>query len=273
MRIRDLGQKQTEDNSYWVSLWHSIEYVISRDHIHELAERTAAEIRAMMKGQRVAYAWSGGKDSQALRGVCEMAGIQDCMLGMSNLEYPEFLRWVTDHMPWELEVVNTKQDIQWLQQHPEMLFPQDSAIAGKWFKIIQHTAQERYYKKHQLDAIILGRRRQDGNFVGRDGANIYTNARGFTRYSPICDWTHEEVMAFCKYYGYDLAPCYRWPNGWVVGTGSWPARQWTGSIQNGWKEVWMIDQDIVRWAADYMPSAQTFLANREAKAALLEGAR
>lgn len=265
MHNRRLGQKQTEDNSYWVSLWHKIEHIIPEDHIDELIQKTAAEIRHVTKGKKVAFGWSGGKDSQALRVACEAAGIRDCMMGMSNLEYPEFLRWVTDHMPWELEVVNTGQDIYWLQAHPEMLFPQDSETAGKWFKIIQHTAQERYYKRHDLDMILLGRRRGDGNFTGRDGSNIYTNARGFTRYSPIRDWSHEEVMAVCKLRAGGIPPIYDWPNGWVVGTGSWPARQWTGSIENGWSEIWKIDRRIVTWAMEYIPSAADWVNARKAK--------
>jgi len=263
MRVRTLGRKQTEDNSYWVDLWHSIEHIVPRDHIQKLVEQTVAEIRSVTGSRRVAFGWSGGKDSQALRGVCELAGIHDCLMGMSNLEYPEFLAWVTDHMPWELEVINTGQDIHWLAENQEMLFPQESRTAGRWFKIIQHTAQERYYRKHDLDLIVLGRRRQDGNFTGRDGSNIYTNRQGITRYSPIRDWTHEEVMAFCRYFGYDLPPIYSWPNGWVVGTGSWPARQWTGSVEQGWKEVYLIDRRIVTWAAGYIPSAASWLQSRQ----------
>ena len=98
----------------------------------------------------------------------------------------------------------------------------------------------------------------DGNFTGRDGTGIYTS-RGVTRYSPIRHWTHEDVLAAIHYYDYPLAPIYHWPNGFVVGTGAWAARQWTGSIMNGWREVHSIDQKIVTQAADFIPSAKAFL--------------
>lgn len=262
MKVRKLGRKQTEDNSYWVTLWNNIHNVLPIQYVRNLVETTAEEIRKEIANKKVAYGWSGGKDSQALRAVCELAGIGDCLLGMCNLEYPEFLRWVTDNMPWELEVINTGQDIEWLSKNQHLLFPQDSTTAAKWFKMVQHTAQEQYYKKHNLDMVLLGRRKQDSNFTGYDGTGIYTNKKGITRFSPIREWTHEEVMAVCYYYGYELAPCYRWPNGFVVGSGNWAARQWTGSVQGGWREVWQIDRDIVKWASSYIDSAQQFLDNR-----------
>ena len=66
-------------------------------------------------------------------------------------------------MPPDLEIViNAALDLPWLAQHPEMVFPQVSRPAAQWFKLIQHTAQERYYVKHRLDLIILGRRSARG---------------------------------------------------------------------------------------------------------------
>ena len=44
----------------------------------------------------------------------------------------------------------------------------------------------RYYKEHQLEILLLGRRKADGNYVGKD--NIYTNSSGITRYSPLAEW-------------------------------------------------------------------------------------
>ena len=112
---------------------------------------------------------------------------------------------------------------------------------------------------NSLNIIILGRRKADGNYTGPKGQNIYTNKQGVTRYSPIVDWSHEEVLAVCHYFSGALPPTYHWPNGFVVGTGAWPARQWTGSIANGWQEVYTIDTSIVIKAAKYIPSALEFL--------------
>lgn len=259
---RPLRRKQNEDNTYWIQVWQNISEIVTKKHITELTRQTIAELKDVVAGKKVAYCWSGGKDSQALRYICEKAKIKACVLGISNLEYPTFAQWVKDNAPDGLEIINTGQDLQWLADHPDMLFPQDSATAARWFKVIQHTAQEKFYREHDLDMIALGRRRQDGNYMGRDGTGIYTS-RGVTRCNPIKDWTHEEILAFCHYYEMPLPPTYTWPNGFVVGTGAWSARQWTKTTMQGWYEVDLIDSSVVIEAADCIPSAQGFLEQME----------
>jgi hypothetical protein len=141
-----------------------------------------------------------------------------------------------------------------------MLFPATATVAGKWFKGVQHLAQEKYYAQHDLDILLLGRRRVDGNFIGGP-CNTYLSG-GMLRYSPIADWSHEEVLASLKYEGYadNLPPFYRWPRGFRCGTHAWPARQWCSSVTQGWREVYEIDENIVREAAAVLPSAREFLA-------------
>lgn len=253
-----LGRKQHIKNSEWLGVVKDIERICSRSAIEQLAERAVSEIRQRCNGKRAAYSWSGGKDSLVLGDLCERAGVKQCFIVICDLEYPAFLQWVTDHMPDELEVINTGQNLTWLAAHQDMLFPQDAATAAKWFHIVQHRGQARYYKEHHLDLICLGRRKADGNFVGR-GTNIYTNAEGVTRYSPLSDWTHEQILAYIHYRKLALPPFYGWKNGYYCGTHPWAARQWTGSIQNGWREVYDIDHSIVERAADFVPSAKVFL--------------
>ena len=227
--------------------------------LDRLLEEGVRAIKRTVNGRRAAYCWSGGKDSIALSFLAEAAGVKDCVMGISNLEYPAFLQWVTAHMPAGLEVINTEQDLDWLARHPEMLFPANSAIAAKWFKIVQHTAQARYYRERGVDVLLLGRRRADGNYLGAAGELIYTSSDGVTRYSPIGLWEHEDVLAAVERSGIGWPPIYSWPRGFQVGTHSWPARQWTGSVQNGWREVYAIDSEIVREAAAVIPSAREFL--------------
>ncbi|HEX8556688.1 MAG TPA: hypothetical protein VF668_01225 [Pyrinomonadaceae bacterium] len=259
--MKALGRKQSADNADFVALAQGIEQRVTRAEIDNLVDRTVDEIRRVAGDKRAAYAWSGGKDSIALGGVCRLAGVTPCLLGMTYLEYPQFLAWLTDNMPDELTVINTGQDLNWLASNLSMLFPQDAATAARWFKIVQHKAQEVYYHDEELDMIVLGRRRADGNYCGAPGENVYTS-KGVTRYSPIWQWRHEEVIAFNHYYGLPCPPIYSWPNGFVVGTGSWPARQYTGSIENGWREVFSIDPSVVEFAATRIESAREFLARK-----------
>ncbi len=253
-----LGRKQRIENSEWIEAFTKIEQIVSRKDLDRLVDKTVKEIKKKTKDKKAAYAWSGGKDSLVLEKVSQMAGIQSCVLVICNLEYRAFIEWVDANKPPELEIINTGQDMEWLAAHPQMLFPQESKTAAQWFHIVQHRGQAKYYKDHELDIMLLGRRRADGNYVGK-GDNIYTNGQGVTRYSPLSDWSHEEILAFIHYYGVELPPIYTWKNGYLCGTHPWAARQWTGSVDNGWKEVFEIDRSIVEKAAEYFPEAKAVL--------------
>jgi 3'-phosphoadenosine 5'-phosphosulfate sulfotransferase (PAPS reductase)/FAD synthetase len=256
--MKPLGRKQSIKNADWLEAIAHIESSVSRADLDVLANETAQDIRAKAEGKKAAYAWSAGKDSIVLGHLCESAGIRDVLIGVCNLEYPAFSRWIEANKPAGCEIVNTGQSLDWLAGHPDMLFPQDSIKAGQWFHIVQHAAQARYFKAHGLDILILGRRRADGNFVGR-GTNIYTDGRGVTRLSPLAGWTHEHILAYIHYHALPLPPIYGWPNGYLCGTHPWPARQWTGSVVNGWREVYSIDPGIVISAAEKIESARRFL--------------
>ena len=253
-----LGRKQNIKNDAWLEAVANIEAAVSRQELDALVDATVEDIRAKTSGKIAAYAWSGGKDSIVLDKLCEMAGVTSSMIGVCNLEYPAFMKWVDENKPDGCEVINTGQDLEWLSKHPEMLFPQNSTTAARWFSIVQHRAQREYFAERDLDIIILGRRRADGNYVGRK-SNIYTDGKGVTRYSPLADWSHEHILAFIHYHRLPLPPIYGWHNGYLCGTHPWPARQWTGSEENGWREVYNIDKEIVITAAERLPGAKAYM--------------
>lgn len=253
-----LGKKQKISNLQWIEVFENIEKYVTRLELDELVNKTLEEIKRNTAGKKTAYAWSAGKDSIVLGKLCEMAGIKECMMAVCDLEYPAFMEWVNEHKPEKLTLINTGQNLEWLAKHPEMLFPQESKTASIWFRIVQHNGQAKYYKKNQLDMILLGRRRADGNYVGRK-SNIYTNAKGVTRYSPIADWSHEAVLAFIHYYDMNLPPIYGWKNGYLCGTHPWPARQWTKDSYNAWEEVYQICPEIVQNASERISGAEEYL--------------
>lgn len=259
-----IGRKQRTTEKDWSSAIENIESIVSKEHIDKLIAKTVKEIKEVTKGKKAAFSWSAGKDSIALQTVCEIAGITDCVFVCCDLEYTEFMKWVEIHKPRGCTIINTHQDLKWLAEHQDMLFPQDSSVAGRWFKIIQHTGQEKYFKDNNLDILILGRRRADGNYVGK-GSNIYTNGKGITRYSPLADWTHEEILACIHYFDMPLPPIYSWKNGYLCGTHNFAERQWTSSIENGWQEVYDIEPEWVYRAAEYIESAREFLNGKTEK--------
>ena len=260
MPIKPLGRKQSIKNDDWLEATKHIEETVSKSEIDELAVETISQITNFVKDKNAAYAWSGGKDSIVLGKLCELAGIHKSMIGVCDLEYPAFMTWIELNKPKECEIVRIELGLDWLSCHLDMLFPQDSVKAARWFSIVQHTAQRIYYKKQNLDVLILGRRHADGNYTGK--GNEYTDGKGVLRYSPLADWKHEHILAYIHYNNIPVPPIYDWKNGYLCGTHPWPARQWCGSIENGWSEVYNIDPSIVENAAIKIESARHFLEER-----------
>ena len=193
-----LGIKQASRNSDWLETMAAIEQIVPFPALQERAGETLERIRKATDGRKTAYAWSAGKDSLVLGHLCEQAGITDSMIAVCNLEYPAFMAWVEGNKPQGCQVMNSGQDLTWLQKHPNMLFPRSSALTGRWFSIVQHKLQTDYFRQQGLDMLLLGRRRADGNYTGQDG--LYTNGKGITRFSPLYDWPHEDILAYIHYH-------------------------------------------------------------------------
>jgi 3'-phosphoadenosine 5'-phosphosulfate sulfotransferase (PAPS reductase)/FAD synthetase len=260
--VAPLGRKQAiPDDAAWRHAAATARQQVTDAELDQVAGKAVAAVRSELAGgRRVAFGWSGGKDSQVLRWVMEQAGAGECVLAMTaGLEWPAMLRWLSDHMPAGCEARTVPLDLPWLARSPRMLFPQ-GADGPRWFTLIQHKVQARYYQDNHLDLLALGRRRKDGNFVGPPGQDRYANREGITRWSPLADWTHEHVLALIDREQIPLPPCYGWPRGWQVGTGPWPARQWTTSHDHGWAECWQIDPGVVRAAAATLPQAADWIA-------------
>ena len=255
-----IGKKQSTKNEDWLNAVEHIEEAVTKAEIDKLAAKTVSEIKKYTKGKNAAYAWSGGKDSIVLGCLCEKAGIHQSMIGVCDLEYPAFMTWIEENKPDGCEIVKIELGLDWLARHEQLLFPKTSAFAARWFSIVQHTAQRIYFKDKALDVLVLGRRHADGNYTGKD--NAYTDGKGVLRYSPLADWKHEHVLAYIHYNNLPLPPIYGWKNGYLCGTHPWPARQWCGSVENGWSEVYDIDPSIVESAAAKIESARRFLEER-----------
>lgn len=81
---------------------------------------------------------------------------------------------------------------------------------------------------------------------------------------PAKDMVAVVQAIYIHYHQLTLPPIYGWKNGYLCGTHPWPARQWTGSIENGWREVYDIDPSIVLAAAEKIDSARAFLKGVQA---------
>jgi 3'-phosphoadenosine 5'-phosphosulfate sulfotransferase (PAPS reductase)/FAD synthetase len=256
-----LGFKQSENNSNFIQTFRDIQNIVSKEVLDMAIQETLRDFK-QLKHKKVGLAWSGGKDSVVVEFLLNQSNINyTTCIGMTpELEYPEFMEYVTNNMPKDLNVYMSKHTFEWLSNNQKYLFPKDSNVASVWFKNVQHRAQDLFFKEKNLEILITGRRKKDRNFVGKN--NMYINKRTKTfRFSPIADWSHEMVLACIYYYNLPLAPFYNWYNGWVVGSCNIANRQWTGSVEKGWEEVWNIDKNMVLKASKYIKSAESYVRN------------
>lgn len=256
---RILGRKQTTNNAKWLEALQTIETLVSLEELEEQAKKTVATIKKITRGKKVAFSWSGGKDSIVLAHICQRAGITACMFAHTELEYPAFLKWCMENKPEGCEVINTGQGLDWLAKHEAMIFPKGKEL-NRWYAIVQRAAFTKYFFDNKLDMILVGHRKADGNVVGPN--NILTKNSGEVRYSPLADWSHEMLLAYIHYYKLDLPPIYEWKDGFKCGTHPWPSRMYMKSVEQGYAEVYEIDPSIVIAAAEKIESARRFLEER-----------
>ncbi len=251
-----LGRKQRIPNERWQEALDQIEELVSPAELENAVKAVKADIRKRTRGKKAAYCWSGGKDSLVLSDICRQVGIIDCMFAHTELEYPAFLGWCLSNLPEGCEVISTGQNLDWLSRHPEMIFPKGKEL-NAWYSGVQRAAFTKYFFDHQLDMILVGHRKADGNVCGKD--NVIRKNSGEVRYSPLADWPHEMILAYIHYHQLQLPPIYGWKNGFRCGTHPWPSRMYMEDLHQGYSEVWEIDPEIIREAAEKIESARAFL--------------
>lgn len=253
--IGTLGRKRQATNQDFAdACLHATEF-IPRSHIDAVVEETYRrfdQVKRENDFSRFAIAYSGGKDSLAMHALFPSIPF---FWVRCNLEYTAVSDFIAEQ---GAEVVNTGQDLKWLRDHPKHLFPVDSNGVTKWSAMVHWVGQEQYFKANRLDCMLMGRRKKDGNRMGRHDEDLYRNNDGVTRFAPIWLWTHEETFAYLAYNDVKLPPCYWWTDGFRVSTNPWPKRR-SPNHAIGWARVYEVEPALVHTAAEVIPSAANWL--------------
>lgn len=266
-----VGRKQTSRNEDWVSLWETCTEQISIEHMLELERKTILQARSFIQGngyKRMAYGYSGGKDSVALRHLLGKAQIPiaGVFCALHHNEYPAFLEWLHKNAPKETEFIQLKRlSLEEINENENYLFPtgkkERDYYTAQW-----REAEADFVIKNGIDLVFAGRRIADGNTCGkRDSYGVLTSRnKVVTSCNVIGMWTHSELLAYIKYNQLELPPIYDYPNGWVYGTHPWTERdRVNNSIFETFDEIMTIDPNIVNEAAKTLNIAKQYLKARK----------
>lgn len=130
-------------------------------------------------------------------------------------------------------------------------------MAEKWKRQNQDIA------RHGFDLFIAGRRLKDGNQCGKADDDFTVQKKGYVTFSPLADWSHEELLAYIRYNGIELPPFYNFPRGFMIG--SIAMGEWTEyacldkTVAQVWDEIYMIEPSLVIEASKHLTSAKTYL--------------
>lgn len=259
-----IGRKQKSKQADWKTVFENIADIVPKSRIERLEREAVEWLRRTTKGQKVAYAWSAGKDSQVIRHLCELAGINRSALCICNLEYKDFMDFVNEHKPEGLTIINQGLDLEWLAANQEKyLFPTETKHVDKYMTLIQRNGINNYYKENHLDQIIMGRRRADGNFAPE---RLYTTKSGITRNLPIYQWEHADVLAYIHYRNLPLPKIYEYEDGFKVGTGAWSKMKRNKdrpTLNDCYEYVYRYDKAAIEKAATYIESAKQFIRGKQ----------
>lgn len=254
-----LGSKlsmKPEDEVKWWNVINHIEDYVSFSEVERATEIARARILKVTNNKKAAYSWSGGKDSLVVSELCKSVGIYKCQCFFTDLEFPTWKKFLLDNAPVGCEFVNVGFGLDYLAEHPEMIFPRGK-LAVQWAIQVQRKQFLRHLLDSDINVLITGHRLIDSN--SNCGVNgIRKKAKDKILLAPIYDWSHELLFAFLHYHKIELPFIYKWYRGFFEGTHLWVERE-------NYQQVYNIDPSVVVQAAEKVPSAKKFLENLKCK--------
>lgn len=264
-----IKKQQIEDNAVWLRAFEDCTKSLTREEIAVLEYKTIALIRKTAQNYcNACSGWIAGKDSLALDHILRKSGIRYTPIMWRGVnEYPSMTRWIAANKPYGLiEEVIDKYSLPFLEKHPEYLFCSNGTrqkwMATKWAR------QRKDISKHGFDLFITGRRLKDGNICGSKESGYVTRKPNATyaSFSPLAEWTHEQLLAYIKYENIALPPFYSYERGFLIGSvamGEWTERPMLNKTEDEvWDELYAIDPTIVTNASRVLTKARRYLEKR-----------
>ena len=235
-----LKNKKHNSQADWIAAWNYAKQFAETTEGKLKAEKLIDTAISRLPKSKCVYGWSGGKDTLALQLICERAGITDCCLGTIGFqwEYPSFVEYVNKNKPENLVIKDFGVTAEWLNTHPQYVFPTNSKDNYFWYKDCNQRSYFEFAKEYDTNYIVLGHRTIDGN-VCRNGVLPKGDIK---RILPIYDFSHEDVFLLIAYSGKGLPAQYFYKDGFKQGTHAWVMR--SGGDKE-LKTLWEIDKNIL----------------------------
>lgn len=211
--------------SDWKRAWLNAPVIFSHSYAEYIVDVAVNLVRrAASKYKKLAWGWSGGKDSLALEIIMERADIDATPVvirGRDEFQLAQVLDWHHKNIPEGSILIHHEIDFPMLKRKPELLFP-EARYVPFWVDMSFRKNWPKVCHKHGFDGIIVGHRTADGNWSPQVDVK---SASGFRRIAPIRHWGHEELMAVIKHLGKKpVSPAYDLERGWMMGSVDWPQR-------------------------------------------------
>lgn len=207
-----LRRKHRATQSEWETAWRQAKIDADTSASKARCEALIEKAVSRIPDGNLMYGWSGGKDSLALQIICETAGVDRCVLSTigERWEFPVMWEFYKSHKPSKCEVFDCNITVEYLNKHPNLVFPTEYPDVYRWFKI-----QNQPWKHiKDVDWLIVGHRVCDCNVCGKNG--VLKN-----RVAPMFDFSHEDVFCILAQNDVDLPETYFYPNGFDNGSNAW----------------------------------------------------
>jgi len=219
-------------------------------------EQSIAILREYEPPEGYYLAFSGGKDSVALKAVAEIAAVKyDAHYNMTTVDPPELTRFIRREFP----------DVQW--NVPEQGFMELVRTKGlptrrrRWCCAMLKEGRQGNADENRV--VLLGVRAEESRARSRYGIVRHCRAQAKWLISPLLAWSEEEVWAFHAREG--LPHCGLYDEGWSrLGCVICPFNMQAKESMERWPGIWRATK---RAGADYYAkneAAQARFANYEA---------
>lgn len=243
---------------------------VSEDRINELEYSAVKRIKgALSRHAKPCLGYSMGKDSIVVQNIMRKHGllVDEILWATTNTQYKANVDWYNKHDADTSRWIDIpRPTFEELETVPDLLFPNSTKMVTQWMNS-KWKAQQKTLVGEGYDLFITGRRTAEHNFCGRKDEGYLAVGKQYDTLSPIGEWKFDDVIAYIHYNGLDLPPSYFYKYGFFHGSGAWAQRMRIGkfsgySINDCFDEVWEVEPDLIREAADKLTSAKKYLEMR-----------